>query len=166
MAAFDPQWITIAWLVLGVGLIIGELAIPGLVAVFLGGAALMVAGFRYVGLIESLTASMAAWMGLSVALTVGLRNTVRRYLPAEVSRGEINENVAAVGSVVDVIEAVDDETSNGRIRYQGTSWPATSTRGPIAVGAKARLFARDNLVWIVEPALELGSGLEDEQGDK
>lgn len=161
----DSDLITLAWLIIGILLIVGEVAIPGLVAIFLGAAAVLVAGLRYAGLIEGLAASIFAWMGLSVALTAGLRGYVRRYLPAETSRGQIDEGVAAVGQVVDVTADVNDADDTGRIRYQGTTWPAISTEGVIPSGARAKLIARQNLAWIVEPVLELGDGLDEENGD-
>jgi membrane protein implicated in regulation of membrane protease activity len=165
VAGIDSDLITLAWLILGILLMVGEVVSPGLVAVFLGAAAVLVAGLRYVGLIEGLAASIFAWMGLSIGLTVTLRRYARRYLPAETSRGQIDEGVQALGQVVEVTADVNDSDDTGRIRYQGTSWPAISTEGVIPKGAQAQLVARQNLAWIVEPLRQLPDGISDEIGD-
>lgn len=158
--------ITLVWLIVGLVLIVGEAVIPGLVAVFLGVAAVLVAGLRYVGLIDGLIASVFAWMGLSVGLTLSLRGFARRLLPAEISRGQINEQISALGALVDVLVDVREDETSGRIRYQGTTWPATSTVGIIPKGARARLIARENLAWIVEPLGALDEGLAEQNGDE
>ncbi len=153
--------ITLAWLIVGLLLIGGEVIIPGLVAVFLGAAAVLVAGLRYVGLIDSLVASIFVWMGASVGFTYTLRGWMKKYLPAESQRGQINEGITSIGEVVEVLVDVTERDASGRIRYQGTTWPATSTDRVIPKGARARLVARDNLAWIVEPLKELEAGDED-----
>ena len=52
---------------------------------------------------------------------------------------------------MEVVTGVNAKDPAGRIRYQGTSWPAISLQGDIPAGRKARLLARDNLAWVVEP---------------
>lgn len=147
--------LTWGWLALGLILLLSELAMPGLLALFLGAAALLVSGMSALGLIDTLGASIFAWMGLSVGLTLGLRSTVRRLLPAETKRAAVDEDVAAIGAEVEVVVAVNPNDATGRIRYQGTSWSATSTSGVLPAGSRARLVVRDNLVWLVEPATTL-----------
>lgn len=141
------------WLIGGLLLMVSELFLPGIVAVFLGAAAVLVAGLQAVGVIEGLMTSILVWMGLSVGLTVSLRRTVAKYLPAEVTKKNLSQGEAdALGVEVEVLETVYEDNTEGRIRYQGTTWPATSTRGTIDKGAAATLVARDNLAWLVEPA--------------
>ena len=147
----DQDLFTLIWLGLGVVLILGEVMIPGLISVFLGAAAVLVAGLRWTGLVESFAVSLFAWMGLSVGLIITLRGWVQRYLPAETSWGQASEQLQAIGSMVEVIEEVNEDDNTGRIRYQGTSWPATAVQGRIPKGAQAKLIARDNLAWVVEP---------------
>lgn len=161
MSGLDADIITLAWLIVGLLLIGGEVFIPGLVAVFLGMGALLVAGLRYIGLIDGMVASLFVWMGASVGFTYTLRNTLRKFLPAETERGQIDEGIAALGEIVEVLTDVNEQDASGRIRYQGTTWPATSTDQVIPKGARARLVARDNLAWIVEPVLEIEGGERD-----
>ena len=146
--------VTLIWLGAGVGLMLLELAMPGLVVVFMGAAAVMVAGLRSLGLVESLPVCLGVWMGLSVSLVVALRGVFKRFLPAEVRRDLLDEHAEAIDQVVEVVVACDPDAANGRIRFQGTSWPARTVTGSIPAGEKARLCYRDNLSWVVEPLSE------------
>ena len=150
--------VTLAFAIFGAVLLLSELFAPGLVALFLGVAALAVAGLRAVGLIESLAFSVFTWMGLSTGLTITLRNFVKKRLPAVSWKRLTDENVEALGQIVEVLEPITEEDGSGRIRYQGTTWPATSTHGVIPKGGRAKLVVRQNLSWLVEPLNELTEG--------
>lgn len=166
------DWITIAFVVLGVLLIASELLALSLVPVFLGAAALAVAGLRALGLVESVPASLLAWSVTSVALTLSLRPVLRRTLqPGQRTVDRSHEDDDAVGSVVQVVEPVSDQSDDGRIRFQGTTWAARAVDGSIPRGEQARLVYKDKLVWVVEPlgviedmhrvpALEQGPGVK------
>lgn len=147
-------WITLIWFVTGLALVGAEFLLPGMVSVFLGASALLVALLRELGLVSGLPASLALWMVTSVGLVLGLRGTVRRYFKPEESVGDIDESRAAFGSEVEVIETCREDEGGppaGRIRFQGSSWPAVSTQGTLHPGERARLVYRDNLTWVVEP---------------
>ncbi len=147
----DP--ITITFIVLGAGLIASEFFALSLVQVFLGMAALLTAGLRSIGLIESLPLSLLTWAFASLALTLPLRPLVRRLLPND--RGAFDPTDATnndlVGTIVEVVLAIDEATPNGRVKVQGTSWPAQSTQGSIPKGARVKLIGRKKLLWYVEP---------------
>lgn len=150
----DDSVITLIWLAVGLLLMAAELFLPGLVVVFLGVSAVVVALLRWVGLVTDLPMSFLAWMVISIALVVGLRGAVRRWFPPEESKGETDEDLAAFGTVVDVVEdchEADDEAPTGRIRFQGSTWPAMSASGVVKKGQRAKLVYRQNLTWVVEP---------------
>jgi len=160
--------VTLIWLIAGVALLGSELFLPGLVAMFLGAAAVLVAGVRWIGLVDSLGASLIVWLASSAAMIVGLRGVVRRLLPAETSRGEIDEALQAYGAEVEVAKTISEGNMDGRIRYQGTTWPAMSSDGTIAAGRKARLLYRDkeSIGWVVEPIpAQLKAGHTNSAGD-
>jgi membrane protein implicated in regulation of membrane protease activity len=88
-------------------------------------------------------------------MVFGLRSTVKKWFPPEETVYDDNEVMRAYGSVVEVLEDVGelgDDKPTGRIRYEGTSWPAATTAGVIKKGAHARLVVREDLAWVVEPA--------------
>ena len=155
--------ITWLWLIAGILLIATELFLPGLVVCFLGAAAIIVAGLRWLGLIPGLLESLTVWFITSIVLLLGLRHFLLKWIPSESTYALTDEDVAAIGTIVDVIATVSDTDQQGRIRYAGTTWPAKTKEGTLLAGQKAKLAYRDNLVWVVEPyQQELSSAMETE----
>jgi inner membrane protein len=142
--------ITWVWLIAGVLLIVTELFIPGLVVCFLGVGAILVAGFRWLGLLTGTVDSFTAWFIISIVLLVGLRHLLLKWLPSERSYQMTDEDLEAVGSIVEVVEPISSSDQNGRVRFGGTTWPAIAKEGTISKGKKVKLILRDNLVWRVE----------------
>jgi membrane protein implicated in regulation of membrane protease activity len=143
---------TWAWFAGGAILMALELALPGMVAVFLGLAAVVVGLGRWIGLWSSAMGSLTAWFILSIAFLVLLRSLVARWFPSEATQSPTDEDVAAYGQIVEVLTEVNAAQPQGRIRFQGSTWPAISLQGVIPAGQRVRLLARDNLAWVVEPA--------------
>ena len=155
--------VTLAFLIGGVGLMVAELALPGLVSIFVGAGAVLTAALRFFGVIEDIPMSMVVWMLSSVAMVIALRNTAKKWFPADESRGEVDEDLEAFGELVDVLEDVremDEGVEPGRVRFDGVPWQAYSTGGTLPAGAQARLVYRKDLVWFVEPAKTLEEGRE------
>lgn len=152
------QIITLVFLVAGIALVLLEMALPGLVVVFLGGAAILVAGLRWLGVLESLEASLVVWMALSVVLMVLLRQMLQKWVPSESRFDGSDEQSMSLGQVVEVVRTCS-EGEDGRIRWEGTLWRAQTLGGRIEAGQQARLMYRDNLVWIVEPYDETAQAL-------
>jgi len=150
------ETITWIWLIAGFVLIATELFIPGLVVCFLGLAAILVAVLRWLGLFPGLMESFTVWFIASIVLLVGLRHFLLRWIPSESTYTSADEDLDAVGAIVEIVQEVSASTP-GRIRYAGTTWPATTRHGTLVPGQKARLLYRDNLVWVIEPHQELAS---------
>ncbi len=154
---------TITWIWFGGGVLLLaiELFFPHLIVCFLGGAAIVVAALRWLGLIPGFVESFAVWLVTSVVLLVGLRHFLVKWLPSESSVGITDEDVDAVGTIVEVVETVS-EADQGRIRFGGTTWPAVSSSGTLLPGQKAKLLYRNNLVWVVESHHEFQQELDKE----
>ena len=146
----EPETITWLWFAAGIVLILAEFILPGLVVVFLGIGAVLVGLARWLHLLEGVFTSLTAWFILSLALIIFLRQIFARFVKEETSYQSTDEELDARGSVVEVLVPVAEENSEGRIRFQGSSWPATCLEGTIPCGGKARLLYRENLLWIVE----------------
>ena len=145
------------WIVVGAGLIVLELIVPGAVLVFLGAGALLVALFIWLGLIQTWVTSITAWSISSLVLLLVLRNFFQRFVSGDVEKQSTDEDIDAYGDVVDVVETIGPDRE-GRIRYRGTTWQATSYDYTLEAGTKAQIVYRESLVWIVEPANPLDAG--------
>ena len=138
------------FLILGIVLIAAELVLPGLVVVFLGAAAFIVAGAAAMGWINGWVAALTLWSVTSLVMVLGVRNMFTRLLPGHAVRQLTDEDVDAFGEEVDVVETVTTD-GGGRIRFRGSTWAAQTVQEELPAGSRARVVARDNLVWIVEP---------------
>lgn len=154
------------WIVAGALLMLSETVIPGGVVVFVGIAAVLVGSAQFLGWLEGPFESFTVFFVLSIVLLLSLRGLVSRFFPGDTSYQSPDEDAEAVGSLVDVVETVSEGSTEGRIHFRGTSWPATCVEGSISRGQRAIIVTRDNLIWIVEPAqnaLAIDRGEEDEQ---
>ena len=143
----DPFWFFLA---LGLTLIVLEVVIPGLVVVFLGAAALLVAAAASLGLVSGWLMAFTLWFVSSLVMVLGVRSAFTRFLPGGFIRQLTDEDVDAFGEEVDVVETVTTRPG-GRIRFRGSTWAAQTLQEELPAGARAKVVARDNLVWIVEP---------------
>lgn len=147
----NVETITWAWLIAGIILMLAEKIVPGLVVIFLGLAAVLVAAARWLGWIEGLLDSFTYWFVLSLVIVLGLRGIVSRVFPSEISLSPSSSDEDAIGRIVEVIEEIGSDHDNGRIRFRGTTWQARSEFGRVFPSQKAKIIARDNIVWIVDP---------------
>ena len=148
----SPDTITWLWLLGGIILLASELLLPGLVAMFLGLGAMVVALLRWLGLIDSLAYSFTAWFVSSLAFIIFLRSTLQRCVPSETSFTPLEEDTDLFGAVAEVVETVSPSHSDGRISFRGTTWPATSDAAEIPTGGKVTILFRENLGWRVQPS--------------
>ncbi|HKL15583.1 MAG TPA: NfeD family protein [Balneolaceae bacterium] len=142
----------LTWIFLGGGLLLMllEFAVPGGVAFFLGFSGLVVGFLRFFDILTSAGGSVAAWLLLSVGLTIAIRPFVKKYLKPESSFKYADEDYEAMDQIAEVIEEVNDYDNSGKIRFDGTSWRAKSLEGTIKAGEKVRIRFRENITWIVE----------------
>lgn len=146
----DPSLVTWLWLGGGALLLLSEFFVPGLIAAFFGMGAITVAGLRLAGVIEGDLASFGVWGVSSAAYVLLLRNALlRMFGPGERSRESTSEEARAFGQEVEVLEAIAEQAP-GRIRFEGTSWPAITNGATLPAGSRARLIYRNNLAWVVE----------------
>lgn len=143
---------TLFWIFLVAGglLAASELIVPGMVTIFLGIAAVLVALGYKTGILEGIISGVASWIVISLFSVFFIREMVVKLLPGDATFKNVDEDVDAYGSIVEVVEDVKMEDDSGRIKFRGTTWQATSNAKLIPAGSKARIVTRDNLVWIIE----------------
>lgn len=142
----------LTWIFLGGGLLLMllEFAVPSGVALFLGFSGIVVGLLRFFDLLTSTGGSVAAWLILSVGLTIAIRPFIKKYFRPESSFKYADEDYEAMDQLAEVIEDVTDYDNSGKIRFDGTSWRAKSLDGTIKAGEKVRIRFRENITWIVE----------------
>jgi inner membrane protein len=146
----SPETFTWVFLLGGALLALAELIVPGLVVVFLGSSGMVVGALMWLGVVVSLPVAFAVWVILSVLLILVLRRTLLRFFPAESAFTPFDADAVAFGTTVEVVEEIP-QGGQGRIRHQGTTWPAVSRGNHIPAGTRVKLVYRDNLAWVVEP---------------
>ena len=162
----EPSTVTWIWLIAGILLTISEAIVPGFVIIFTGIAAILVAALRAAFGIESLAVCFSIWVPLSAFLIFAVGKIARKHLNGGVTVApDISAQEAAFGEIVEVSSAIEKGPgSEGRIRYQGTTWKARSLNGEdIPVGSKVRILDKENLCWIVAPvqdAAQPAAGLQ------
>jgi membrane protein implicated in regulation of membrane protease activity len=142
------------WIIAGILLVLAEILVPGLIIIFFGASALVVALLIWLGLVGSYAFAIGLWLFMSLVLVLVFRRVARKIFPSRSSYRFVEDDVGAIGSEVKAVADIDDTTFNGRIEYAGTSWQARSKEGTIPAGSRVRLLYRDNIHWVVEPVEE------------
>lgn len=145
------DYITLTWLFLlgGLVLMVLGLVLPGKPSMNLGLSAVLVAGLRTLGLSDSLFSSLLIWLATVVVLVIGSR-LLWTWWKTETHDVDISEaHLNAHGNIVRVLETVTDRTTDGRIQFQGTTWPARAQHGIIPAGGQAFIESSEKGVWIV-----------------
>ena len=132
-------------------LVLLELLMPGMIIVFFGVSAWVVGFLYWLGLVEAVESLLGVWIILSFLLVLVFRKLGMKLFPSDSAYQFVEEDVDTIGTVVTVVKTVSEDNNDGRISYSGTSWQATSSKGTIEEGKKARLLYRDNISWVVEP---------------
>jgi membrane protein implicated in regulation of membrane protease activity len=144
MSGMTPTY----WLILGVVLIIVEVTAPGLVLVFFGLAALVVALLTLV--IPSLPEGIA-WLlfsAFSVVFLLTLRRWFRKVFTGKRSQvqDELKNDIAGRTAVV-VVRIQPDHP--GKVEFHGTNWQAVS-RETLEPGVQVRIVKQDSITLTVE----------------
>jgi membrane protein implicated in regulation of membrane protease activity len=142
----------LTWIISGIALIVFEFILPGMVSVFLGSAAIGVGLMIHYHVIHGVAQSFGAWFGLSTFLILTVRQIAAKFFLSDSEYKYTEEDDAAIGEIVEVSETIHSEDSKGRIRFQGTDWPARTLQGTIRNGSRAVIKYRDNISWVVEIA--------------
>ncbi len=147
-----PAWTAIAFLMLGLFLIVIEVWMPGYFIAVPGGA-LFLGGALALGAPDLMFASPWAWLLWPLALglaTVANLYAYKRWAPparAPLTMGT-DSLPGEVGTVMN--DVTPGHHGKGKIRIRGATWSARSDV-PIPKGAQARVVRVEGVFVIVEP---------------
>ena len=148
---FTADQLALAWISFGVGLMLLETLLPGLIAVFLGMAALAVGAGVWFGWLNSWSSMLTSWFILSLVLLFTLRNLFAKMAPGDTHVGDLQEEDDPTGAIVIVTREVGPGRPDGRVKHRGTTWAARCEQHVLHPGQKARVVADDGAVWVIEP---------------
>lgn len=139
----DPA---IIWFIVGAILVLSEFVLPGIILVFFGVAAWIVALLAWLGIVESLAVQLIVFTVLSLALLLGLRRICMRSFMGQTTDSASGEDAMNefVGKDAAVLEAFESAGSQGKVEFKGASWNAVSDC-PLAAGDTAVIVNRDGL---------------------
>ena len=123
--AFDH---TLIWFLLGLVLVLLEFAVPGVILVFFGVAAWVVAAATYIGLSGSLPTQLLLFAISSIVLIVLLRKWIKGKFYGHVSDvQDLTHNIDEfVGKSTVVLKDVIPGQMGGSVEFKGTRWNAVS----------------------------------------
>jgi len=146
-----PLNLVVLWFLAGLLMILSEFMIPGIILVFFGAGAWIVALGIWLGIMPGLGAQLLVFAVTSVLLLVFLR---RRFRDGFL--GRVSEEGLAADSIDDEIGgtviALEDMSpgGKGRVEYKGAAWQALCST-PLAKGERARITAHEGITLIIEP---------------
>lgn len=125
-----------------------EFAVPGIILVFIGTAAWVVALLDWMG-VDSLKVQLWIFGLVSIGLVVFARRYVKGWFTGKESSGASDVDEEFVGQVVVVVKAIADGTE-GLVELKGAQWKAVS-ESDFKEGDRAEVVERDNLTLKVVP---------------
>ena len=143
----DPKML---WFIAGLILILLEFAAPGVVVIFFGVGAWVVATAMWVGLIESVPAQCLTFAVASLVLLFGLRRYVAVWFVGGSSTGGSSLDEEFIGKTVRVVHAIGGGDQTGKVELKGAEWNARSDE-PLDEDSLAVVVKREGLVLIVQP---------------
>jgi membrane protein implicated in regulation of membrane protease activity len=146
----DLNWLFWFWLGVGIALILSEIIIPGGIVIFMGAAALVVAALLYTGMFTGWLPAIVAWLIFSLVFILALRRYLTKLIEGDSRRSNTDEDLDAIGTIVEVVETIGPGDHLGRISFRGTTWGASARGATFATGSKVKIVQRDNINWIVE----------------
>lgn len=134
------------WMVLGLGLGLGELLVPAFFLIWFGLGALLVGLVLLLAPGTAFSAQILLWTAASVAMTV-LWFRVLRDDKRKTRSGQADEVVGEIGVLVRAVEPLGAASLPGEVRFQkpilgSDRWPCLADDA-IAAGERVRVLAVD-----------------------
>ena len=135
------------WTIVGIGLMLCEFVVPGLILFFFGLGALIVAGVCVV-VDPSLSAQLGIFAVASLASLFGLRRFLKPVFFGATRTSSGNMSEGMVGQSGKVTEAIEPN-GEGKVELNGAAGKAVSSE-PLDVGARVVVIEQRSLTVVVE----------------
>lgn len=136
------------WFMIGLILLLAELALPGLIVVFFGAGAWITA-LACLFLDISFNSQLILFMVISVLSLVLFRKSLQKHWwQKQHSVNELTDEF--LGRTCTVAVDIQPGPAGGKVTFKGTTWKALSTES-IPAGETVRIIGKDSIVLLVEP---------------
>lgn len=132
------SWLWIAWVVLGLMLIVAEVFTPGFVLLWFGIGALA-AGLASIVGVDSLAIQFLIFAGVSVALTAASRTIFVNYFSREKTGDSLRTGMDSLpGKIGTVVSSSRGALNEGAVKVFGSTWTAYPADGeePLEAGER------------------------------
>ena len=149
---FESSQSELYWFLLGLALMLGELALPGFVIVFFGIGAWITALCIWLGIAHAFNTQLFLFLISSVLSLVLFRKQGKKYFQGRVSGklDDVSKLDDVKGERAVVVEDILPAALTGKVEFHGTNWNATS-EAKIAKGTPVEILERENLTLKVKP---------------
>jgi len=140
------------WFIIGLILLLAELALPGLVIIFFGIGAWITALAIWLGVVTSFSGQLLTFLVSSVVALALFRKQGMRYFGGKIS-GKLRPDQSlddVKGEKAVVVTAIKPKSVDGKVEFNGTMWAAESDVA-IAPGTVVEVVERTNLTLKVKP---------------
>ncbi len=149
---FEGPQSQLSWFLLGLVLMLSELALPGFVIVFFGIGAWITALCIWLGVANVFNTQLVIFLVSSVLSLVLFRKQGKNYFQGRVS-GKMDD-VAKLDDVKGeravVVEDIVPNNLAGKVEFHGTNWNATA-EAEIKKGTPVEILGREDLTLRVKP---------------
>lgn len=131
------------WALLGVVLVLAEFAMPGVVLLFFGVAALLIAVALWAGVEMSVNVQILIFGALAIGLVAGARERVKTWFYGKSEHAREGVETLAPGTQVTALSDFVDGA--GLVSYRGARWNAECA-DPVISGQRLWIVGRRSLV--------------------
>jgi inner membrane protein len=138
----------IIWFLLGLGLMLGELLLPGLIVIFFGVGA-WVAALAFLVFDLSFNGQLTVFILSSLlSLVLFRRSLQKRWWQKQHPVNELADEF--LGRTCQVTIPIVPGPGGGKVSFKGTTWKALANE-EIPAGQTVRIIGKDSIVLLVEP---------------
>ena len=143
---FEGSQSELYWFLLGLALMLSELALPGFVIIFFGIGAWITALCIWLGVTTAFNTQLVIFLASSVLSLVLFRNQGKKYFQGKVSRkmDDISKLDDVKGERAVVVDDIVPANLAGKVEFHGTNWNAVA-EGEIKKGTPVEILERENL---------------------
>jgi inner membrane protein len=136
------------WILLGLGLLVVEMATPGaLFGLFFGLSAILVGALVAVGWAGSHGVQWVLFSGIAILMLALLRSPLKARLNVDGKHKNVDSLIGNAGVVLEDVPA----GGVGKVEVRGSGWNARSETGSLAKGQRCRVDRVDGLTLWVRP---------------